>query len=57
MAKKKKNDKPRRVVAHTPSDVYTALLGVAFAFVLVGLLYVGWRSNELFGSFMPQAAL
>ena len=38
-------------------DVYTALLGVAFAFVLVGLLYVGWRSNELFGSFMPQPAL
>ncbi len=57
MAKKKKDDKPRRVVAHTPSDVYTALLGVAFGFVLVGLLYVGWRSNELFGSFMPQAAL
>lgn len=57
MAKKKEPSKPQRVVAHTPSDVYTALLGVAVAFVLVGLLYVGWRGEELFGTFMPQPAL
>ena len=54
---KTKDETPQRVVAHSPSDVYTALLGVALAFVLVGLLYVGWRSYELFGSFLPQPAL
>lgn len=54
MAKNKTGDQPRRVVPHVPSDVYTALLAVATAFVLVGLLYTGYRSKELFGMFLPQ---
>jgi len=54
MAKKKAEEKPQRVVAHVPMDVYTALLGVATAFVLIGLLYTGYRSKELLGMFLPQ---
>lgn len=54
MAKNKTGDQPQRVVPHVPSDVYTALLAVATAFVLVGLLYTGYRSKELFGMFLPQ---
>jgi hypothetical protein len=54
MGKKKADTKPQRVAAHIPSDVYTALLGVALAFILTGLLYVAYRSKDLFGTILPQ---
>jgi len=54
MGKKMADSTPQRVAAHIPSDVYTALLGVALAFVSTGLLYVAYRSKELFGTILPQ---
>ena len=35
------------------SDVYTALMIVAFLFVLTATLYVGFRTLELFGTILP----
>ena len=52
--KKTETEKPKRLTPHVPMDVYTALLGVSAAFVLVGLIYTGYRSKELFGMFLPQ---
>lgn len=35
------------------SDVYTALMLVAFLFVLVATIYVGYRAWTLFGGVLP----
>ncbi|MCK4341291.1 MAG: hypothetical protein KAY37_06160 [Phycisphaerae bacterium] len=35
------------------SDVYTALLCVAFLFLLVATIYVGYRAQTLFGGLLP----
>lgn len=35
------------------NDVYTALMVVAFLFVLAATLYVGTRAMILFGSLLP----
>ncbi len=35
------------------SDIYTALMLVAFLFVLVATIYVGYRAMTLFGSVLP----
>ena len=36
------------------SDVYTALMLVAFLFVLVATIYVGYRAVTLFGNVLPM---
>ncbi len=46
----------QKIVVKATSDVYTALLGISTAFVVIGLLYVGWRSLELFDSVWPNPA-
>ena len=56
MAKTTGSDVPQKIVVKATSDIYTALLGIAAAFVTVGLLYVGWRSLALFGSVWPHPA-
>ena len=35
------------------NDVYTAMIAVAFLFVLVATIYVGYRAMNLFGSLLP----
>jgi len=35
------------------NDVYTALMVVAFLFVLTALVYVAYRAQWLFGSLLP----
>ncbi|MGD8452956.1 MAG: hypothetical protein PVJ57_14145 [Phycisphaerae bacterium] len=35
------------------NDIYTALVVVAFLFVLAATLYVGARAMSLFGSLLP----
>jgi hypothetical protein len=35
------------------NDIYTALIVVAFFFVLAGTLYVGYRATSLFGTLLP----
>ncbi|MBU0637492.1 MAG: hypothetical protein KKB50_01400 [Planctomycetes bacterium] len=35
------------------NDIYTALMVVAFLFVLVATVYVGYRATTLFGSLLP----
>lgn len=35
------------------SDVYTALVVVAFLFVLSAMIYVAYRALTLFGSLLP----
>ena len=35
------------------SDIYTALLCVAFLFLLVATIYVGYRAQTLFGGLLP----
>ena len=35
------------------NDVYTAMMVVAFLFVLVATLYVGYRAMSLFGTILP----
>ena len=37
------------------SDIYTALLAIAAAFVLAGTIYVCVQSNNVFGSLFPPA--
>lgn len=34
-------------------DVYTALIIVAFLFVLTATIYVGYRAQTLFGTLLP----
>jgi len=36
-----------------PDDVYTALVIVAFLFVLTATIYVGYRAQTLFGTLLP----
>ena len=35
------------------NDVYTVLVLIAFLFVLVATLYVGFRAVDLFGTILP----
>lgn len=35
------------------NDVYTAMMMVAFLFVLAAALYVGYRALSLFGTLLP----
>jgi hypothetical protein len=35
------------------NDIYTALMVVAFLFVLTAAIYVGYRAQELFGRILP----
>jgi hypothetical protein len=35
------------------NDVYTALILVAFLFVLTATIYVGYRAQMLFGTLLP----
>lgn len=35
------------------NDVYTALLVIAFLFVLIATIYVGYRAQTLFGTLLP----
>ncbi|MFH1745793.1 MAG: hypothetical protein ABIG44_01985 [Planctomycetota bacterium] len=35
------------------SDIYTTLMLVAFLFVLVATIYVGFRAMTLFGTILP----
>jgi len=35
------------------NDVYTALTVVAFLFVLIATIYVGYRALALFGTLLP----
>lgn len=35
------------------NDIYTALVIVAFLFVLVAATYVGYRAQTLFGTLLP----
>lgn len=35
------------------NDVYTALAAIAFLFVLVATIYVGYRAMTLFGTLLP----
>ena len=35
------------------NDIYTALTCVAFLFILVATIYVGYRAMTLFGSLLP----
>ncbi len=35
------------------NDVYTALLAIAFLFALTATIYVGYRSQVLFGTLIP----
>jgi uncharacterized membrane protein len=35
------------------NDIYTALVIVAFLFVLVAVIYVGYRAQTLFGTLLP----
>ncbi len=35
------------------SDVFTVLLAVATAFVVIGTIFTSVRANELFGSWLP----
>jgi flagellin-like protein len=37
------------------SDIYTALILVAFLFVLTATIYVGYRAQTLFGTLLPPA--
>ncbi len=37
------------------NDIYTALSCVAFFFMLLATVYVGWRAFTLFGSVLPPA--
>jgi len=42
---------PPRAVAE--NDIYTALIVIAFLFVLVATIYVGFRAQTLFGTLLP----
>lgn len=47
---------PARSAVNRPkadNDVYTALILAAFLFMLVALIYVGYRTMTLFGSLLP----
>jgi len=35
------------------NDVYTALILIAFLFVLVATIYIGYRAQTLFGTLLP----
>jgi hypothetical protein len=35
------------------SDIYTALVMVATGFLIIGTVFVGWRSLDLFGNWLP----
>ena len=35
------------------NDIYTALMVVAFLFVLAAAIYVGYRAQVLFGTLVP----
>ena len=35
------------------NDVYTALILVAFLFVLIATIYVGYKAQMLFGTLLP----
>jgi hypothetical protein len=46
---------PGRTIARpkAENDIYTALMVVAFLFVLTATLYVGFRAMTLFGTVIP----
>jgi len=46
---------PGRAVSRpsAENDIYTAVMAVAFLFVLTATLYVGFRAMSLFGSLLP----
>ena len=44
---------PRSARPSGENDVYTALLLVAFLFLLVATIYVGYRSVTMFGGLLP----
>ncbi len=35
------------------SDIYTVLIIVAFLFVIIATVYVGYRAMQLFGTVLP----
>ena len=47
------NPGPGRTRPSSESDIYTALLCVAFLFLLVATIYVGYRAVTLFGGLLP----
>ncbi|HQL53900.1 MAG: hypothetical protein KA383_19660 [Phycisphaerae bacterium] len=47
------NTGPRGARPSGENDVYTALLLVAFLFLLVATIYVAYRSVAMFGGLLP----
>lgn len=48
---------PRASRPSGESDVYTALLGVAFLFLLVATIYVGYRAQTMLGGLLPSGGV
>ncbi len=44
---------PIRTAPRADNDIYTALVVIAFCFVLAATIYVAYRAQTMFGSIFP----
>ncbi len=42
-----------RIKVSPPNSIYTVLVIVATLFMIVGTVFLAWKSNELFGNWLP----
>ncbi len=44
---------PGKIRVSAPTSIYTVMVIVATLFMIVGTVFLAWKSNELFGNWLP----